>query len=136
MTEGLAERPDGLDGMVHDRCQLDSVLAEFDLTPTNAADVKKVVDLAYHVPNLPVEDFGRRSGGLCIALIAEQDLDGVADGGQGVAEFVGQHRQEFVFTVVGLAQRFFGERTLRHIGKCDYTRPQRDAGMNFVAIHR
>src|SRR6185369_10567821 len=56
MTEALAERPDGFDGVVHDRGELGSLLAELDRAPTDAADVEQVVNLAYRVLHLPVQD--------------------------------------------------------------------------------
>ena len=42
------------------------------------------------------------------APVRAQQLHGVADGGQRVAQLVGQHRQELVLAPVGLAQRLFG----------------------------
>ena len=105
MTQALTVRAGGFDGMVHDRDQLRSLFAKLDLALADAAHVEKVVDLPDHVPHLSVQDFGRRSDGPSVAVRPQQDLDGVADRGQRVAEFVGQHRQEFVLAAIGLAQR-------------------------------
>ena len=79
-------------------------LRSCDLAAGDAGHVQQVVHQpgqVLHLPlhHLPVRSMtGRSTAGLL------QKVAGVADGGQRVAEFVGQHRQELVLAAVRLGQ--------------------------------
>ena len=69
----------------------------------DAADVEQVVDQADHVGDLALhEGAGLVDGGGVFAGEAH-DLEAVADGGQGVAELVGEGGEELVLLAILLA---------------------------------
>ena len=96
----LDERAGRLDGALHHARQFDPLLAEFQLVAADPAHVHQVIYQPHHLPKLPLY----QSSGLlqCRRFGCKpDDLDGVADRGQRIAEFVGQQRQELVLASVG-----------------------------------
>ena len=82
--------------------------AELDLAPADPGHVQQVVDQPGQLPDLPLHHrpgLARRSSG---SRGQSEDLQGVADRGQRVAQLVGQRRQELVLAAVGLPQRLLG----------------------------
>lgn len=96
----LVDGMGGLDGVVNAGRELHALTAELDRPPTDAAHVQQVVHEPHDLTDVPLHDHGRRADGLAIPVGQPQDLQRVADRGEGVAELVGQHRQELVLTAV------------------------------------
>ncbi len=67
-------------------------------------DVQKVVDQAGHVAHLTRGEVAGRFNRRGVGAGQANQLQGVADWGQGVAQLVGQHRQELVLAAVGLGK--------------------------------
>src|SRR5262249_30354806 len=104
------------DGMVTDlaRCaqrghrvlgrlvEVERASVELDLAGHHPPDVEEVVDQAGELLYLTGDDLPRVRGGGPVRIIdAVQDVHGVADGAQRVAELVPQHGQELVLETVG-----------------------------------
>ena len=89
--------------LLHHRRQFDPLLAEFQLAAGDAAHVQQVVHQPHHLPKLPLHHGAGLLSGVPVGRQPD-DLQGVADRGQRVAEFVGQRRQELVLAAVGLRQ--------------------------------
>jgi hypothetical protein len=58
--------------------------------------------------HLPVHDLPHPADRGAGGVLHLQHFDGGADGGERVAEFVGEHRQELVLPAVGVPQRLLG----------------------------
>jgi hypothetical protein len=89
MVHAFAQRAGAFDGVVYDRRKLDTILAELDLAPADAAHVDQVVHQPHHLPDLTLHHLERRMDGLPIAARQPHDLQGVADRGQRVAKLMG-----------------------------------------------
>ena len=89
---------------VHHRRQFDPLLAEFDLAPGDARHIQQVIHQPGHLLDLAVDHVPGPLQLRYRRTFDTQDLRRIADGGQRVAEFVGQHRQELVLAPVGLLQ--------------------------------
>ena len=102
---GRDQRLDALDGVGDERLRRDQLAAEHDLAPGDPRDVEQVVDEPGHVPDLPAHELDRPvEVSLALVLLGvplAEHLECVIDGGQGVAQLVGEHRQELVLLAVG-----------------------------------
>ena len=78
------------------------LLLELDLAAIDAGDVEQVVDHVGQVLDLPRDDLLRPRDGLRVGVGPEREPGGVADGGEGIPQLVGEHREEFVLAAVGL----------------------------------
>ena len=86
----------------NDLSDVDRLFAELDLAAGDPRDVEQVVDQADHLLHLAGDHVARPAEVSAVQSRLLKDLDGVADRGQGVAELVGEHRQEFVLPAVVL----------------------------------
>ena len=98
--------------------------AEPDLARGDPRDVEQVIDRPGHVPKLPLMTPSiRRGAGLAVVAQHFEHLHGVGDGGQGVAQLVGEHRQELVLTAVVLLQLFLVAFAVGHVATSFRRRP-------------
>ena len=86
-TAWTAERIDG--------GQLDALRPELDLAAADPRDVEQVVDQPRELPDLPLDDLAAPVLDV-LGLRVHQELDGVGDRGQRIAQLMGQHGQELV----------------------------------------
>ena len=100
----LDERPDGLDGTVEDRADVDDFLAKLNFPSADAGDVEQVVNEPGELFDLPLDDL-RGPLERLVKFGLSCDEHGVADGGERVSELVGEHREELVLAAVRLAQQ-------------------------------
>ena len=117
---GVAVDPHGLtgqgDGMITDlagraQCgqrviggfvEVEGAAVELDLARHDPPDVEEVVDQSSELLHLAGDDLAGVRGGDAVRIIdAVQDVHGIADGPQRVAELVTQHGQELVLETVG-----------------------------------
>ena len=70
----------------------------------DAADVEQVVHQPDHLLHLPLDDAPGLLDDRVVGPHLAQDAQGVEDGRERVAEFVGQHRHELLLAPVGLGQ--------------------------------
>ena len=82
----------------------------------DARYVEQVVEQVVHVARLAVDDGAGLDGQRLVGAAHRQDLGGGADRGERVAQFVRQHRQEFVLVAAGLLQRLGGAHPFGDIG--------------------
>ena len=84
----------GLGGAVGDDAQLDLLLGQPQLALGNAADVQQVVHEAHHLPHLAVDDVAGVLDDRVVGPHLPQDVQGVENGRQGAAKFMGQQGHE------------------------------------------
>jgi hypothetical protein len=94
--------------VARDGAQVEHVLRQRDHAAGHARDVEQVVEQAGHVADLAFDDGAGLAQALLAGLAGLEDLGRHADRGERIAQFVRQHRQEFVLAAVGLAQLGFG----------------------------
>ena len=73
--------------------------AQLQLTARDARDVEKVVDQADQLFQLPVDDRAGALAPLGVELRHGHELDGVAHGGERIAQLVGERGEEHVLAV-------------------------------------
>src|SRR5919204_405601 len=99
-----------------------SIREKLDFPRGNAADVEEIVAQPYQVDQLPLHHLAHLADRLRAVPLHFQNLKGVPDRRQRVAQFVGQHGQELVFVPGGgfhllvlPPQRLFGLPALRYV---------------------
>src|SRR5207245_839241 len=114
---GVEHRAGGLDRRGDDRGQLDPTLAQLELAARDARYVQKIVEQPAHVLDLTIDDLL----GPSLLLAGSADLlahgERVADGGQGVAQLVGEDGEKLVLAAVGFAQRLVSSPALGDIAR-------------------
>ena len=100
----LDERPARLHGVLHDRGQVDPLLAELELAPGDPRDIEQVVDQSHHLADLAFHHRAGRLDDLGLAVGQADDLERVADRRQRVPQFVRQGREELVLAAIGVAK--------------------------------
>jgi hypothetical protein len=90
------EGPGRLDGTVDDLGQFDRLVPEVDLARGDPGHVEQVIDEAAQVVHLGGHHLPCPVGGFPVDLAELEQVQGGADRGQGVAQLVGEHRQELV----------------------------------------
>ena len=80
-----------------------AMLSEPNLAARDAGDIEQVVDEPDELSHLPLDDVARPVAALLVGGQLE-DGHGVVDGGERVAELVGQHGQELILAAVVLAE--------------------------------
>jgi hypothetical protein len=81
----------------------------------DARDVQQVVHQAGHVLHLAANDGAGAAHLLGVEARQRQQVGGRADRCERIAQFVGQHGQEFIFLAVRRQQRLFGPRALERV---------------------
>ncbi len=97
------ERSHRFDGLLQDRAGIDELPFQADLPAGDPGDVEQVIDQPGELPRLTVDDVLREIDVLEVARHLE-DRDGVADRSEGIAQFVGEHREELILAAVCLAE--------------------------------
>ena len=85
--------------------QVDAPRLERDLSSLDAGEVQQVVHQPRQLPALPLDDLSRAPGLLAARRRQSEQVRGVDDGGQRVAELVGEHRQELGLPAVRVTER-------------------------------
>ena len=107
VPERLDQGQRRLDGMVDDRAEIDRLLAELDLSPRDPRDVEEDLRAAASCAGSAVRAISSDSSIRRISRdLQANDLEGVRQGRQRVAQLVGQHRQELVLALARLLQLF------------------------------
>ena len=75
-------------------------LAELDLALGDAGDVEQIIDDDAEVEDLAVDDLVT-PGDVVLGVGLAGDGDGIADGGEGIPQLVGEHGEEFVLVGIG-----------------------------------
>src|SRR5262249_42746779 len=104
VSGGFDVGPAGLQGVVGGGGQVQALPGQVDLARGDARHVHEVVDQPRQVVDLAVQHGEGLGGGGGVAEAQAEDLHGVADGGQGVAQLVGEHGEEVVLAAVGVLE--------------------------------
>jgi hypothetical protein len=86
-----------LDGSGHDISELDRLTIEVDLSARDPRDVQQVVHQASQVSDLPIDH--RQLAEL--SALEPHQLHRGRDRGERVAQFVSEHREEFILRTIG-----------------------------------
>jgi len=100
----VKERAMILHGVAHEFIEFQGLALKLDLVSRDAGHVQQVVDQVGQLSGLAVKSPPRRVSPARPRLAMFEDVGAVPDGGQRVAQFVREHRQEFVLALVGFAQ--------------------------------
>ena len=99
------QRANRLHRTFHDAAHGDPFLAKLNPAGGDAGDFQQVIHEMFQLPQLTFDD----AAGLLLdrgsrSLLETEQLHGVGDGGERVAQFVAEHRQELVLAVIGLLE--------------------------------
>src|SRR5262249_56131806 len=98
----LARCAQGVEGALHGLEEIEWPAVEPDLAGHDASHVEKIVDEATQVLDLATDDFARLPPGRSSRIVdAIEDVHGVADGPEGIAQLVAEHGEELVLESVG-----------------------------------
>ncbi len=92
---------------------------ELDAPHRDARDVEQVVDDAGELNRLAAHDLGRALRRLVITDEPRNQLGGITNGRQRIAQLVSQHGEEFVFAAIRVPQGRVRERSLGHVNAFD-----------------
>ena len=93
-----------LQGAAHDLVEIEELRTQADLSLRDARYVQEIIDEAGEMLDL-ARDHGQQVFGFGrVGLEAFQRLEGIAHGGQRIAQLMGEHSQEFILAAVGFAQ--------------------------------
>ena len=97
-----------LDGVAHQLGQVEPLRMQHHFPSLDTRDVQQIRQDPGKVVDLPLDHAQGLSR--CLAILGGhlQDLQAVADGGQGVPQFMGQHGQKGILAAVGFPKRFLG----------------------------
>ncbi len=104
MAMRVDDRPAGLHRVGDDGGDGDDFLMKADLAPGHPGNFQQIVNELCELPRLMVDHVARPAEGMVFRTALLHDLDGIANGGQRVAQLVPQHRQELVLAGVSLTQ--------------------------------
>ena len=91
-----------LGGVSEEGRKVEPLGAKVDLSPRDAGDVEEILQQVSHVACLAVDDLTDALEAGLLQLQLLQDDDRVPNGGEWVAQFVGEHGEELIFAAVGL----------------------------------
>jgi 1-deoxy-D-xylulose 5-phosphate reductoisomerase len=103
MVSGLEIVLAGLDRRLEDFAQRDPFRLQRDLALADSRDVQEIVDQVRQVGEHPIHARADVLGALGRNVLSQQ-VQAAAQGRDGIAQFVGQHRQEAVLVAIGAAQ--------------------------------
>ena len=95
-----------LDGVVDDRVEVDGILAKLDLSARDPRDIKKIFEQSRHMVDLAPCDIERFFDQGVPPHLQANDLQGIRQRRQRVAQLVGQHRQKLILALTGLLKLF------------------------------
>ena len=101
----IDERADRFDGLLEDVGRVQKLFFQANLAARDPRDVEQVVNQADELPHLSLDDVLGEVDILGVVGHLE-DGDGIADGGEGIAQLVGEHRQKLVLSSIVVAQLF------------------------------
>ncbi len=94
-----------LDRPLHDTPHVQPRRMQADLPAGEAGDLQQVVDEVGQLPHLPLDDAAGLLLDQVLLPLEPEEMHGVEDGGQGVAELVREHCQELVLATMQVGQR-------------------------------
>ena len=94
-------------GAIDDRTDRHDALAELDGAVRDARDIEKIVDQTREVRRLAIDDIARPDQRFTLQCLILHQIDRVADGGERIAQLMGEDREELVLVPVGFLQRLF-----------------------------
>jgi hypothetical protein len=111
-------------GQTHQLSQVDDILMEGDLAAGDARHVEQIVEQAAHVGDLAVDDLAgplqARLGARCRRVDFAEDVHGIANGAERVAQLVCQHGEKVILLAIRVLQGFLGTFALdgyrQHVG--------------------
>ena len=127
------ERAARLDRAADDGCQFNGFLPQLDLAPRNPGNFHQIVHQANHVVDLAFHHLADAFGGRIVTGGQAENVQGISDRGQRVAQFVGQNSEEFVLPAIGVAGRFF-EAMMRLVSKYTPTQPSTRPAESWVGL--
>ncbi len=92
--------------MRHDEIEVDPRFLELDFASSDSRNVEEIVKQTRHVSNLPSRDVERLVDHRSVLNLKHQDLKRVRERSERIAQFVGQHREEFVLAPGVLIELF------------------------------
>ena len=93
-----------LDRSFHEVARCDQIVTKLNPTARDAGDFQQLVNDPCQLPHLALDDGAGFVLELVLVLLETEQLDGVGNGGQGVAEFVAEHRQKFILATMQFGQ--------------------------------
>ena len=110
MPAGVDDRAAALDGPIQDRRQVNGLPVQVDEPSRDAADIQQIIDQPDHVLDLPLDHFGGVADlFMDVSSLMTDQAQRVGNGGQRVAQLVGEHRQELILALIGLLERLFAQ---------------------------
>ena len=103
------------DRVPHHFRQVDASSLQFNPASTNAADIHQVVNKSRHRLRLSIDDVARPSQFGQLSVPQVEILNGVANGSEWVAQFVGQRREKSILATIGVVQLRLRTRSLRDV---------------------
>src|ERR1051326_3152514 len=98
------------------RRQVYVFFAKDDLATADSGNVQEVINEASHLLDLPVNHVKVPLYLWVLQFQHPQQLNGIADRREGIAQFMRKRRQELILAAVRLAQRFFNAMLLGDVG--------------------
>ena len=105
-----------LHGQLDDAVELDRLFLEHDRSTGDPGNIEEVVDDPGHVLDLLGDDVDRPTQIGAVRPFDAHDLNGVADGRQRVPQLVGEHGEEMVLALIGVAKRFLHSLSVVDVG--------------------
>ena len=106
-----------LDGVAHQGAQVQAVLIQPNAAALDPGRVEQVVDQAAHVTHLPANDGAAVAHGLRGGVGSAHHFGSHRNRRQRVAQFMGQHGQEFVLAFVADAQGALGHQPIGDVNR-------------------
>src|ERR1700733_7647629 len=109
------ERLTGIDCVLNEFRNLHDRLLENDFSTHHPRDIEQIINQADQVTRRALDDGPRPLELLLSRRVSTQDLSGIADRRQRIAQLVSEHRQEFILAVIDVLERLLSFPALGHI---------------------
>jgi hypothetical protein len=115
MSLRLDQRPRHDQSLIHGAGQRVGFLAQCDLAARDAGNIEQIVDQPGQMDDLPLDDFLRPTYPRLGRFQAGEDMGGVADRRQRVAQLVAEHGEKLILAPVRLDQGLLGQLELADV---------------------
>src|SRR5581483_8335755 len=123
MPLALNERPRCFDSGRYDCLHGNALLVQLQPSPRNARDIQQVIEKKRHTLHLPGDDVVPPAAPALVRSGQIQELHGIENGGERIAQLMSEDGEKFVLAPVRLAQRL-----LRLLQPADVEVDSRPAG--------